>query len=91
MDLIKLLEFMDEDDEEIVWPRVYLADVSNPMELLTDSEFTARYRFSEETVRDLHGTLKGDEEMSCSSHALPSILGLLCALRFICRWSLSDD
>ena len=46
MDLIKLLEFMDEDDEEIVLPRVYLADVSNPMELLTDSEFTARYRFS---------------------------------------------
>ena len=27
MDLIKLLEFMDEDDEEIVLPRVYLADV----------------------------------------------------------------
>ena len=46
MDLIKLLEFMDEDDEEIVLPRVYLADVSNPMELLTDSEFTARHRFS---------------------------------------------
>ena len=46
MDLIKLLEFMDEDDEEILLPRVYLADVSNPMELLTDSEFTARYRFS---------------------------------------------
>ena len=35
MDLIKLLEFMDEDDEEIVLPRVYLADVSNPMELLS--------------------------------------------------------
>ena len=49
MDLIKLLEFMDEDDEEIVLPRVYLADVSNPMELLTDSEFTVRYRFSKET------------------------------------------
>ena len=46
MDLIKLLEFMDEDDEEIVLSRVYLADVSNPMELLTDSEFTVRYRFS---------------------------------------------
>ena len=46
MDLIKLLEFMDEDDEEIVLPRVYFADVSNPMELLTDSEFTVRYRFS---------------------------------------------
>ena len=46
MDLMKLLEFMDEDDEEIVLPRVYLADVSNPMELLTDSEFTVRYRFS---------------------------------------------
>ena len=85
MDLIKLLEFMDEDDEEIVWPRVYLADVSNPMELLTDSQFTARYRFSEETMRDLHDTLKGDEEMSCRSHALPSILGLLCALRCLCR------
>ena len=46
MDLIKLLEFMDEDDEEIVLPRVYLADVSNPMELLTDSDFTVRCRFS---------------------------------------------
>ena len=34
VDLIKLLEFMDEDDEEIVWPRVYLADVSNPLKLL---------------------------------------------------------
>ena len=31
VDLIKLLEFMDEHDEEIVLPRVYLADVSHPM------------------------------------------------------------
>ena len=42
-------------------------------------------------LRDLHGTLKDDEEMSCRSHALPSVLRLLCALPIVCRWSLSDD
>ena len=80
MDLIDLLEYMEDDGHREL--KKYLVDVKNPLEYYCDEDFIKRYRFSKKTVLYLHGIIKQDDELDTRCNGLPSLLQLVCALRF---------
>merc|ERR1711970_724166 len=79
---------MNEDENEIVFPRRLIRDRINPLDFMNDRKIVKRYKLSRPMIYELCDDLDDDlNHYTTRNAALPVVLQILVALRYFATGS----